>query len=130
MAEAGGRLIVSPDTNAEVIAETSRLGLESWPGVMTPTECFAALRAGADWAEAVSRIADRPGRAQGDPRRSAQGLPGLCRRRRGPSRTLRAWIAAGANGFGIGTALYTPGLSAAEVATRARTIIAAWEAAR
>ncbi len=47
VAEAGGTLIVSPDANPEVIAETRRLGLDSWPGVMTPTECFAALRAGA-----------------------------------------------------------------------------------
>ncbi len=47
----------------------------------------------------------------------------------GPA-NFAAWIAAGADGFGIGTALYTPGLTAAEVATRARGIVAAWEAAR
>ncbi len=45
--DAGGSLIVSPNMDAEVIAETRRLGMESWPGVMTPTECFAALKAGA-----------------------------------------------------------------------------------
>ena len=48
VAEAGGKLIVSPNTNPEVIRETKRLGLMSVPGVMTPTECFAALDAGAD----------------------------------------------------------------------------------
>ena len=42
---AGGALIVSPDCNPEVISETKRLGMASYPGVMTPTECFAALRA-------------------------------------------------------------------------------------
>ena len=48
VADAGGRLIVSPDTNSAVIEETKRLGLTSCPGAMTPTECFAALRAGAN----------------------------------------------------------------------------------
>src|SRR5690606_18525049 len=45
--EAGGRLVVSPDCNPEVIAATRAMDMESWPGVMTPTECFTALRAGA-----------------------------------------------------------------------------------
>ena len=44
----GGRMIVSPDTNAEVIMATKASGLASYPGVLTPTECFAALRTGAD----------------------------------------------------------------------------------
>ena len=48
VAEAGGRLIVSPNCDPEVIAATKARGLQSWPGVMTPTECFAALKAGAD----------------------------------------------------------------------------------
>ena len=47
VADAGGRLIVSPNMNPEVIRETRRLGLESWPGVFTATECFAAIAAGA-----------------------------------------------------------------------------------
>ena len=129
VAEAGGRLIVSPDTNAEVIAETRRLGLESWPGVMTPTECFAALRAGATGLKLF------PGSMIGpDGLKAIRAvLPRAC-----PvyavggagAATFAQWIAAGADGFGIGTALYTPGISAAEVATRARTIVSAWEAAR
>ena len=49
VAEAGGKFIISPDTNSEVIAETKRLGLVSIPGFFTPTEAFAALRAGADY---------------------------------------------------------------------------------
>ena len=48
VAEAGGRFIISPDTNPEVIRETKRLGLVSMPGFFTATEAFAALRAGAD----------------------------------------------------------------------------------
>ena len=47
VADAGGTLIVSPNADAEVIAATKSLGLQSWPGVMTPSECFAALKAGA-----------------------------------------------------------------------------------
>ena len=49
VAAAGGKFIISPDTNSEVIAETTRLGLISIPGFFTPTEAFAALRAGADY---------------------------------------------------------------------------------
>ncbi|MBA4350366.1 MAG: 2-dehydro-3-deoxy-6-phosphogalactonate aldolase, partial [Rhodobacter sp.] len=48
VAEAGGRLIVSPNCDPEVIRASKLRGLASWPGVMTPTECFAALKAGAD----------------------------------------------------------------------------------
>ena len=47
VADAGGRLIVSPDCNPEVIAATKELGMMSFPGVMTPTECFTAIRNGA-----------------------------------------------------------------------------------
>ncbi|MFO7919431.1 MAG: 2-dehydro-3-deoxy-6-phosphogalactonate aldolase, partial [Nioella sp.] len=48
VADAGGKLVVSPNMDVEVIAETKRLEMRSFPGVMTPTECFAALHAGAD----------------------------------------------------------------------------------
>lgn len=129
VAEAGGTLIVSPDANPEVIAETRRLGLDSWPGVMTPTECFAALRAGATGLKLF------PGSLIGPAGLKAMRavLPRTC-----PvyavggagAANFAAWIAAGADGFGIGTALYSPGLTPAEVATRARGIVAAWEAAR
>ena len=129
VAEAGGTLIVSPDANPEVIAETRRLGLESWPGVMTPTECFAALRAGATGLKLF------PGSLIGPEGLKAMRavLPRTCPvyavGGAGPA-NFAAWIAAGADGFGIGTALYTPGLTGAEVGARARGIVAAWEAAR
>ncbi|MBK6465931.1 MAG: 2-dehydro-3-deoxy-6-phosphogalactonate aldolase [Rhodobacter sp.] len=129
VAEAGGRLIVSPDTNAEVIAETRRLGLESWPGVMTPTECFAALRAGATGLKLFPGSMIGPDGLKAIRAVLPRACPVYAVGGAGPA-TFAQWIAAGADGFGIGTALYTPGISAAEVATRARTIVSAWEAAR
>ncbi len=127
--DAGGSLIVSPNMDPEVIAETRRLGMESWPGVMTPTECFAALKAGATGLKLF------PGSLLGPEGLKAiravlpKGCPVYAVGGAGPA-NFAAWIKAGADGFGIGTALYTPGLTAAEVGQRARDIIAAHEAAQ
>ncbi|AWD21039.1 2-dehydro-3-deoxy-6-phosphogalactonate aldolase [Fuscovulum blasticum] len=128
VAAAGGRIIVSPNTDAAVIAETRRLGLQSWPGVMTPTEAFAALAAGATGLKLF------PGNLIGP-----EGLKAL-RAVLPPAAPLYAvggagagnlglWLQAGADGFGIGTALYAPGLSAAEVGQRARALVAAYDEA-
>ncbi|MEL6952887.1 MAG: 2-dehydro-3-deoxy-6-phosphogalactonate aldolase [Pseudomonadota bacterium] len=128
VAKVGGRLIVSPNCNTEVIARTKALNMQSFPGVLTPTECFAALGAGADGLKVFPSF--------------LMGLEGL--------RAIRAvlptgvrvfmvggvgaenfaeWIQASADGFGIGSALYKPGLTAAEVAARADPIVAAYDAA-
>lgn len=128
VAEAGGRLIVSPNADAAVIAETKRLGLHSWPGVMTPTECFAALAAGADGLKFF------PGNLIGPEGLKAMRavLPRgtLCYAVGGAGPANFAnWLAAGADGFGIGTALYTPGLEAAEVGARARGLVDAYKRA-
>ncbi len=120
--DAGGVLIVSPDTNVEVITTTKSLGLLSYPGVMTPTECFAALRYGADGLKIF------PGSLLGpDGLRAIRAvLPSntevLAVGGAGPD-NFADWAAAGANGFGIGTALYRPGDTADTVATRAATIV-------
>lgn len=129
VAEAGGRLVVSPDANPEVIAETRRLGMESWPGVMTPTECFAALRAGATGLKLFPGSLIGPEGLKAIRAVLPKGTQVYAVGGAGPA-NFAQWIAAGADGFGIGTALYSPGLSAAEVAVRAREIVSAWEAAR
>ena len=82
VADAGGRLIVSPNFDAEVVGETKRLGLQSFPGIFTPTEAFAALKAGADGLKLFSGDAGRSCGAQGDARGPAARNSGLRRRRR------------------------------------------------
>lgn len=125
---AGGRLVVSPDCNAEVIAATKAAGLASFPGVFTPTECFAALRAGADGLKIFPAAVMGPDGIKAIravlPRGTQVFAVGGAE-----AETLGLWLRAGATGFGIGTALYTPGLSAADVAARARRLVAAYDTA-
>lgn len=124
---AGGRLIVSPDANVAVIRRTRQLDLLSYPGVMTPTECFAALAAGADGlklfpATLIGPAGLRALRAVLPLETEVFAVGGA-----GPD-GFAEWFAAGATGFGIGSALYRPGDTAAEVAVAARTIVARYDA--
>ncbi len=126
--DAGGTLIVSPNCDLEVIAATKALGMASWPGVMTPTECFAALKAGADGlkifpASLIGSDGLKAIRAVLPRMIQVYAVGGA-----GPA-NFGEWLAAGADGFGLGTALYTPGLTVAEVASRAAEIVAAYEGA-
>lgn len=128
VAEAGGRLIVSPNCDPDVIRATKAQGLASWPGVMTPTECFAALRAGADGLKIFPASLIGPDGVKA----MRAVLPKDCQvyavGGAGPD-NFAQWVKAGATGFGIGTAIYTPGLSVAEVTTRAARIVAAHDEA-
>lgn len=125
---AGGRLVVSPNFDPAVVAETRRLGLTSFPGVFTASECFAALAAGADGLKIFPAFKLGPDglKALRDvlPRSApvyAVGGVG--------APDLGQWRAAGADGFGIGGALYKPGASPAATAAAARALVAAWDAA-
>lgn len=127
VADAGGRLIVSPNCDAEVIAATTARGLESWPGTFTATECFAALAAGATGLKIFPAFLMGPEglaalRAVLPAEARVYMVGGV-----GPESFAR-YRAAGADGFGIGSSLYKPGLTAAEVGRRASDLVAAWDA--
>ena len=121
---AGGELIVAPNFNAEVIAEAVRLGLVSLPGVMTPTEAFGALAAGATGlklfpAELASPAVVKALLAVLPKATPLMPVGGIT-----PD-NMDAWRAAGSAGFGIGSALYKPGTGADEVKRNAVEFMAA-----
>lgn len=126
---AGGTLIVSPNCDLAVIRATKLAGMQSWPGVMTPTECFAALQAGADGLKIFPANLIGP-----DGVKAVRAvLPKDCQiyavGGAGAS-NFAHWMQAGVNGFGIGTALYSPGLTVEDVAARALEIVEAFEGAK
>lgn len=125
---AGGTLVVSPNTDPAVIAATRSAGMDSWPGCMTPTDCFAALAAGATGLKLFPASLIGPAGLKAIRAVLPPGTPVYAVGGAGPE-NFGQWIAAGAAGFGIGTALYTPGLSAAEITRRAETIVAAHDGA-
>ena len=128
VADAGGQLIVSPNCDPRVIVETKRLGLQSWPGVFTPTEAFAALEAGADGLKLFPGAMAGPTGLQAMRAILPPGCLVYAVGGAGPE-NFGEWIAASADGFGLGSALYKPGLSASEVGARARDIVSAYQSA-
>ncbi len=127
--DAGGTLIVSPNCDVGVIGTTKARGMASWPGVMTPTECFAALAAGADGLKIFPASLVGPDGLRAIRAVLPKGTQVYAVGGAGAS-NFGNWISAGADGFGIGTALYTPGLTVPEIAARAAAIVSAYRAAR
>lgn len=128
VAEAGGRLIVSPNMDPEVIARSRDLGLQSWPGIFTPTEAFGAIKAGATGLKLFPGSMAGAGGLKAMKAVLPPSVPVYAVGGAGPE-NFGEWIAAGADGFGLGTAVYTPGLSIADIAERGRKIVAAYDAA-
>ena len=124
--EAGGDLIVSPNCDAEVIEATKAAGMQSFPGVLTPSECFAALKHGADGLKVFPAF--------------QMGTDGLIALRAVlpvdcqvfmvggiGAENFGEWCRAGANGFGLGSSLYKPGDAASDIFVKARDVVAAWD---
>ena len=123
--EARGQLIISPNADPDVIQETVAVGALSMPGVFTATEAFSALAAGAQVLKLFpSEIAGPAGlkalRAVLPAGQRLYAVGGVT------PETLATWRGAGASGFGIGSALYKPGMTPIEVGARARAFVSAW----
>ncbi len=125
VAQAGGQLVVSPNFSADVVREAVRLGMVCLPGVATASEAFCALAAGAHGlklfpAEMIPPAAVKALRAVLPSDALLLPVGGIT-----PA-NMAGYRAAGANGFGIGSALYKPGSTALQVAESAQAFIAAW----
>jgi 2-dehydro-3-deoxyphosphogalactonate aldolase len=128
VAEAGGKLVVAPNADHAVIGRAAKLGLVTLPGVATPTEAFAALKAGASGlklfpGEAIPPEVVRAWRSVLPKEIALYPVGGIT-----PER-IASYRRAGANGFGVGSALYKPGASVAQVARAAQAFVQAWRAA-
>ncbi len=127
-AEAGARVIVSPNGNPEIVRRTKQLGMVSMPGVMTPTEAFVALDAGADALKIFPASIPGPSGIRAltavlPPETALYAVGGA------EPENFAAYLAAGCRGFGLGSYLYKPGWDAATVGVRAEAAVAAFHAA-
>ena len=125
MKDAGGQIIVMPHCDPALIRAAKSSGLIALPGVTTPSEAFAALAAGADAlklfpAEMLPPPVVKALRAVLPLDVALLPVGGIA------PQTMAAYRAAGANGFGLGSALYAPGYTAEQVAERARAFVSAW----
>ncbi len=124
VAEAGGRLIVTPHAAAEVVRAAKRRGMVACPGMFTPTEAFAMLDAGADALKLFPAEASRPAalralRAVLPAGTAVLPVGGI------EAGTMRPWLEAGAAGFGIGSSIYRPGDTPAQAGAKAAALVAA-----
>jgi 2-dehydro-3-deoxyphosphogalactonate aldolase len=122
----GGEISVSPDCNEDVIAKARSLGIEPLPGVFTPTDAFAAIRAGATHlklfpAEAASPITIKAWRAVLPRHVQMYAVGGVT-----PA-NMQSWADVGTAGFGIGSNIYKQGFTAADVSKAATQFVSAWK---
>jgi 2-dehydro-3-deoxyphosphogalactonate aldolase len=125
--DAGGGIVVSPGANRDVIAASAEAGLVSAPGYFTPTEAFAALDAGAHVLKLFPAEAAPPAVVKAQRAVLPRDVPLVMVGGITPDR-MDAYFDAGADGFGLGGALYRPGQSAAQVGAQAHSFVAALEA--
>jgi 2-dehydro-3-deoxyphosphogalactonate aldolase len=127
--ETGGSISVSPDCNPATIARAIELGLDPLPGVFTPTEAFAAIRAGAQHlklfpAEVASPQTVKAWRAVLPRHVQVHAVGGVT------PNNMAEWLACGVQGFGIGSSLYKQGMSMDAVSQSATTLVKAWNLAK
>ena len=127
--DVGGKLVVMPHADLDVIRRAKENALVCTPGVATPTEAFAALRAGADAikifpAEAIPPAVVKAWRAVLPKDAIVLPVGGI------KPDTMKPYLDAGANGFGLGSALFTPAIPVAEIGERARDFASAWRGLR
>ncbi len=128
LADLGARLVVSPNCNVQVIARTSARGMVSFPGVLTPSEMFTALGAGATGlkifpAELMAPPILKAVRAVLPPAVPVYVVGGIS------AGNMGEYIAAGASGFGIGGSLFKPGKPVEDIARDAVALVAAYKTA-
>ena len=121
--DAGGRIIVSPDTNTEVIAAAAAAGLVSSPGYFTPSEGFAAIRAGVTALKLFPAEGASPAVLKAQLAVLPKSVPILIVGGVKPD-NMRPWLQAGAAGFGLGGGLYQAGQSAADTLAKAKAYVA------
>lgn len=126
--DSGGTIIVSPNAAPSVIRRTKELALESYPGVFTPTEAFSAIAAGADALKFFPAELIGPAGIRAMKAVLPKDLPVLAVGGANAD-NFAEFLKAGCSGFGIGSFLYKPGASIADVAARAREVVAAFDAA-
>ena len=124
VANAGGKLIVSPNTRRPVIEAALAAGLASLPGYFTPSEAFEAIDAGASALKLFPAEAASPAVLRAQRAVLPKDLPLLVVGGVAPE-TMTPWLDAGANGFGLGSGVYKPGDSPEQVSAKARAFVAA-----
>lgn len=122
--DAGGRIIVSPSTDPEVIAATVAAGLVSSPGYFTPSEAFVALKAGAHALKLFPAEAASPAVVKAQRAVLPRAVPLLIVGGVSPQ-AMAPYLAAGADGFGLGSGVYRPGQTPEAVARQARAYVQA-----